>query len=58
MAIERYVTRIEAAQFLGVSLRKFDYLREEWRLRSYRFGKIVRFKISEIAAVADKQRAS
>lgn len=58
MSIEKYVTRKEAAQHLSVGLTKFDELRAEWKIKSYRFGRSVRFKLSEVSAAADKKRAS
>ena len=56
MAIERYVDSIEAAQHLNISLRTFQKRSKEWRIPTYRFGRLVRFKLSEVQARADRRR--
>ena len=56
--LERLLDKKEAANILGVSVSTIDNLRRDGFLTPTRFGKAVRFKLSDLYELADKRKAS
>lgn len=55
---DRLINKKEAANLLGVSVSTIDNMRRDGFLIPYRFGKAVRFRLSDLDELAEKRRAS
>ncbi|PTM11094.1 MAG: hypothetical protein DA408_14475 [Bacteroidetes bacterium] len=55
---ERLLDKKQAAKVLGVSVSTIDNMRRDGFLTPYRFGKAVRFKLSDLYELTEKRKAS
>lgn len=55
---DRLLNKKESANLLGVSVSTIDNMRRDGFLIPYRFGKAVRFRLSDLEELAEKRRAS
>ena len=51
-----FMTKAEAASYLRISIRTLDRWREESRVRTYRFGDLVRLRRSEVHSLLRLER--
>lgn len=56
--LNRFLNKRETAAFLSVSVSTVDGLRRDGYLKPYRFGRSVRFRLSEVEELAERRRAS
>lgn len=52
--LERLLTRQQGAEYLGVSLRKFDYLLQGGQVTAKKVGRLVRIPESHLKAFLDR----
>jgi len=54
---DRLLNKKEAANLLGVSVSTIDNMRRDGFLTPYRFGKAVRFRMSDLEDLAERRKA-